>query len=159
MAYGIRELNPYVPLQGLRTLVDMMDENYRDQKDLVWMAVDGICRVFEIQVRGAEADLRHRATKWSTSHAHLTQGSTPRNDFCRMFAREGLLAPLSSALMSVADDDDDLAQSALYKIVHILLPFGQSDLNVKMALRDQSYCVSHSRPHYPPRRAVILTLL
>jgi hypothetical protein len=37
-------------LQGLRTLVDMMDENYRDQKDLVWMAVDGICRVFDMQV-------------------------------------------------------------------------------------------------------------
>ena len=36
--------------------------------------------------------------------------------------------------MSVADDDDDLAQSALYKIVHILLPFGQSDLKVKMEL-------------------------
>ena len=44
------------------------------------------------------------------------------------------MAPLSSALMSVADDDDDLAQSALYKIVHILLPFGQSDLKVKMEL-------------------------
>ena len=42
--------------QGLRTLVDMMDENYRDQKDLVWMAVDGICRVFEMQVRMAVDD-------------------------------------------------------------------------------------------------------
>ena len=42
--------------QGLRTLVDMMDENYRDQKDLVWMAVDGICRVFEMQVRIVVAD-------------------------------------------------------------------------------------------------------
>lgn len=88
----------------------MMDENYRDQKDLVWMAVDGICRVFDMQ------------------------GSTPRNDFCRMFAKEGLLDPLSSAMLAVADDDDELAQSALNKIVYILLIFAQSDLKVKMEL-------------------------
>lgn len=88
----------------------MMDENYQDQKDLVWMAVDGICRVFDMQ------------------------GTTPRNDFCRMFAKEGLLDPLSSALLAVADDEDELAQSALNKIVHILLVFSQSDLKVKMEL-------------------------
>lgn len=74
------------------------------------MAVDGICRVFDMQ------------------------GSTPRNDFCRMFAKEGLLDPLSSAMLAVANDDDELAQSALNKIVHILLIFAQSDLKVKMEL-------------------------
>lgn len=88
----------------------MMDENYQDQKDLVWMAVDGICRVFDMQ------------------------GSTPRNDFCRMFAKEGLLDPLSSALLAVAADDDELAQSALHKITHVLMLFSQSDLRVKMVL-------------------------
>lgn len=35
-----------------------MDENYDEQKDLVWMAVDGICRVFELQVR--TSGLLHR---------------------------------------------------------------------------------------------------
>lgn len=92
----------------------MMDENYGEQKDLVWMAVDGICRVFDMQ------------------------GSTPRNDFCRMFAKERLLDPLSSALLAVAGDDDDLAQSALNKIVHILLIFSQSDLKVKMELAQRA---------------------
>lgn len=29
----------------------MMDEDYDTQKDLVWMAVDGIYRVFEMPVR------------------------------------------------------------------------------------------------------------
>ena len=85
-----------------------MDDNYQDQKDLVWMAVDGICRVFDMQ------------------------GATPRNDFCRMFAKEGLLDPLSTALSAVAEDNDDLAQSALQKIAHILQLFSQSDLKVKM---------------------------
>lgn len=97
-----------------------MDENYRDQKDLVWMAVDGICRVFDMQA------------------------STPRNDFCRMFAKEGLLDPLSSALLAVADDDDELAQSALYKIVHILLIFAQSDLKVKTELAQRSVALRTS---------------
>ena len=92
----------------------MMDENYREQKDLVWMAVDGICRVFDIQ------------------------GSTPRNDFCRMFAREGLLDPLSLALLAVAADEDELAQSALHKVVHILLIFSQSDLKIKLELAQRS---------------------
>lgn len=32
-------------------MVDMMDEDYDTQKDLVWMAVDGIYRVFEMPVR------------------------------------------------------------------------------------------------------------
>lgn len=74
------------------------------------MAVDGICRVFDMQ------------------------GTTPRNDFCRICAKEGLLDPLSSALLAVADDADELAQSAMNKIVHILLLFSQSDLKVKMEL-------------------------
>ena len=34
----------------MKTLVDMVDENYAEHKDLIWMAVDGICRVFEMQV-------------------------------------------------------------------------------------------------------------
>lgn len=105
----------------------MMDENYRDQKDLVWMAIDGICRVFDMQ------------------------GATPRNDFCRMFAKEGLLDPLSGALLAVAGDEDDLAQSALFKIMHILLIFSQSDLKVKLelaqrpiALREYLLCCSEA---------------
>ncbi|KAM0746355.1 kinase-like protein [Meredithblackwellia eburnea MCA 4105] len=100
----------FVSCRGLKTLVDMMDENYSERKDLVWMAVDGISRVFEL-------------------HA-----STPRNDYCRIFVTEGLLEPLAAALMHVAKDDDDLAESAKAKIVHILLVFAQSDKKVKEAL-------------------------
>ena len=39
----------FISCRGLKVLVEMMDENYDEQKDLVWMAVDGICRVFELQ--------------------------------------------------------------------------------------------------------------
>ncbi|BGP47541.1 Protein kinase of the Mitotic Exit Network [Rhodotorula kratochvilovae] len=79
-------------------------------KDLVWMAVDGISRVFEMQ------------------------GPTPRNDFCRILTQEGLLDPLSTALLAVCGDGDDLAESAKAKIVHILLLFAQSDHKVKEAM-------------------------
>jgi hypothetical protein len=59
----------FVSCQGLRSLVEMLDENCmcpyslpekgsdlparadQEGKDLVWMAVDGISRVFEMQVR------------------------------------------------------------------------------------------------------------
>ncbi|MBW0466232.1 hypothetical protein O181_005947 [Austropuccinia psidii MF-1] len=100
-------LQMFISCRGLKVLVEMMDENYDEQKDLVWMAVDGICRVFELQ------------------------GPTPRNDFCRMFAHEGLLEPLSEALLHVSRDDDDLAENAKGRIVHIFLLFSQADMRVK----------------------------
>ncbi|KAI5479767.1 STE/STE11/cdc15 protein kinase [Pseudohyphozyma bogoriensis] len=103
-------LTMFVSCRGLKTLVDMMDENYAERKDLVWMAVDGITRVFELH------------------------GPTPRNDFCRIFAHEGLLEPLSNALLQVAKDDDDLAESAKVKIVHIFLIFAQADRKIKEAM-------------------------
>ncbi|GAA5843686.1 hypothetical protein JCM5353_001293 [Sporobolomyces roseus] len=107
-------LQTLISCRGLRTLVDMMDESYNENKDLVWMAVDGISRVFE------------------------SNGPTPRNDFCRILAQEGLLEPLTSALIGVCGDDDDLAESAKAKIVNILLLFAQSDHKVKEALVTRS---------------------
>lgn len=59
------------------------------------------------------------------------KGPTPRNDFCRMFAHEGLLEPLSEALLHVSRDDDDLAENAKGRIVHIFLLFSQADMKVK----------------------------
>ncbi|GAA5871422.1 hypothetical protein JCM8547_002661 [Rhodosporidiobolus lusitaniae] len=103
-------LQMFVSCQGLRTLVEMLDDSYNEGKDLVWMAVDGISRVFEMH------------------------GPTPRNDFCRILTQEGILDPLSSALLNVCGDDDDLADSAKAKIVHILLLFAQSDHKVKEAM-------------------------
>ncbi|GJN89439.1 hypothetical protein Rhopal_002425-T1 [Rhodotorula paludigena] len=46
----------------------------------------------------------------------LLTGPTPRNDFCRILTHEGVLDPLSSALLSLCGDEDELAQSAKVKI-------------------------------------------
>ncbi|KAK4046298.1 Protein kinase of the Mitotic Exit Network [Microbotryomycetes sp. JL201] len=77
------------------------------RKDLVWMSVDGISRMFE------------------------TQAALSRSDLCRIFVQTGLLEPLSSALLSVVADPDDLAESAKAKIVGILHLFSQADAKMK----------------------------
>ncbi|KAM0789064.1 hypothetical protein ACM66B_003127 [Microbotryomycetes sp. NB124-2] len=100
-------LQIFVSCRGLDALVELMDENYAARKDLVWMSVDGISRVFEMQ------------------------GPTPRSDLCRIFVRNGLLEPLSSSLISVVSDQDDLAESAKAKIVGILHLFSQADAKIK----------------------------
>lgn len=62
-----------------------------------------------------------------------------------MFAKEGLLDPLASALLSMAGDDDDLAASALQKVVQIFLLFSQSDLKVKMELAQRATVLRESK--------------
>ena len=94
--------------RGLRTLVDLIDEDYDDQRDLVWIGVGCISSVLELQ------------------------SPASRNDFCRMLAQEGLLEPLSSALTSViGDGSDPYAQEALSHILQAFLIFSQSDTWLK----------------------------
>ncbi|GAA6025978.1 hypothetical protein JCM8202_002188 [Rhodotorula sphaerocarpa] len=103
-------LQMFVSCQGLRILTEMLDGSYDKNKDLVWMALDGMCRVFDME------------------------GPTPRNDVCRVLVGEGLLGPLSSALLSLCEDTDELAVSARSKAVRILLVISQSDHKVKEAI-------------------------
>ncbi|GAA5991926.1 hypothetical protein JCM10908_002274 [Rhodotorula pacifica] len=103
-------LQMFVSAQGLRILVEMLDERYDKDRDLVWMAIDGLTRVFEVE------------------------GPTPRNDVCRVLVGEGVLDPLSIALLSLCTDDDELAVSARAKAVRILLTLSQSDHKVKEAI-------------------------
>lgn len=38
--------------RGLKTLVELLDEDYNEQKDLVWLGVNCVCSVLELQVSG-----------------------------------------------------------------------------------------------------------
>ena len=90
-----------------------MDEDYTEQTDLVIHALNGICSVFELQ------------------------SPTTKNDFCRMFIREGLLDPLSSALLNIMTSRGDTAAEMNKKIIQIILVFcqvSQSDIHVRNAL-------------------------
>jgi hypothetical protein len=94
-------------------LVDLLDEDYTDQAELVVHALNGIGSVFELQ------------------------SPTTKNDFCRMFIREGLLDPLSNVLSNVVTLRGESSSEAKSKIIQIILVFSQvsqSDIHVRNAL-------------------------
>lgn len=93
--------------------MELLDEDYTDQADLVVHALNGICSVFELQ------------------------SPTTKNDFCRMFIREGLLNPLSAALLNVMSSKGAPSADMKMKIIQILLVFAQvsqSDIHIRNAL-------------------------
>lgn len=65
------------------------------------------------------------------------QSPTTKNDFCRMFIREGLLDPLSGALLNVMAIRGEDTIDTKMKVIQILLVFSQvsqSDIHVRNAL-------------------------
>jgi hypothetical protein len=124
-------LTALVRCRGLKVLVDLLDEDYTEQTDLVVHALNGIGSVFELQ------------------------SPTTKNDFCRMFIREGLLDPLSSALLNVMGNQGSTSAEMKQKIIQILLVFSQvsqSDIHVRNAMgtrkiirRTQPLCPSTCR--------------
>jgi hypothetical protein len=109
--------------------VDLLDEDYTEQTDLVVHALNGICSVFELQ------------------------SPTTKNDFCRMFIREGLLDPLSAALLNVMANRGEASAEMKNKIIQILLVFSlvsQNDIHVRNALGTRKVIrrkLSSKRPH------------
>jgi hypothetical protein len=131
----------FLRCRGLKVLVDLLDEDYAEQSELVVDALNGIGSVFELQ------------------------SPTTKNDFCRMFIREGLLDPLTSALLNMMATRGDVADQMRKKIIQIILVFSQvtqSDIHVRNALGTRKivrrrfsiiFRVMRSRPEYPSRFA------
>jgi hypothetical protein len=65
------------------------------------------------------------------------QGSTPKNDFCRIFSRSAVLYPLSLVLNRVLDEEGDLARVVESRIVNIFLLFSQAENHVKETVADR----------------------
>ncbi|KIY69316.1 Pkinase-domain-containing protein [Cylindrobasidium torrendii FP15055 ss-10] len=110
---SVLTLQMFISCRGLRVLVDLLDEDYSEQANLVVHALNGIGSVFELQ------------------------SPTTKNDFCRMFIREGLLDPLSSALINVMSSRGPTSTEMKSKIIQIWLVFSQvsqSDIHVRNAL-------------------------
>ncbi|KAI0049407.1 hypothetical protein FA95DRAFT_872344 [Auriscalpium vulgare] len=110
---SVLTLQMFISCRGLKNLVDLLDEDFAEQSELVVHALNGIGSVFELQ------------------------SPTTKNDFCRMFIREGLLDPLSSALLNVMANRGETASEMKNKIIQILLVFSQvsqSDIHVRNAL-------------------------
>ncbi|KAF9921189.1 hypothetical protein FBU30_008814 [Linnemannia zychae] len=125
-------LQMFISCRGLSVLIDFLKGNYSTQKELVWIAINGIHSVFKLQ------------------------SLTPRNDFCRLLAKQGLLDPLSWTLYSTLKDP----QGAPYtdKIVQVLLIFSQGDSPVKelLATRPIVHCMLTSLQNLPPNLCVMM---
>ncbi|KIY52431.1 Pkinase-domain-containing protein [Fistulina hepatica ATCC 64428] len=110
---SVLTLQMFISCRGLKVLVDLLDEDYNDQSQLVVHALNGIGSVFELQ------------------------SPTTKNDFCRMFIREGLLDPLSASLLNVMATRGEASVEMKKKIIQILQVFAQvsqSDIHVRNAL-------------------------
>lgn len=67
--------------------MELLDEDYALNKTLILSSLEGINSVFELQ------------------------SPTPRNDFVRMFVREGAIDPLSTALLAILKDKYEVNRS------------------------------------------------
>ncbi|CAI2171283.1 20031_t:CDS:2 [Funneliformis geosporum] len=111
-------LQMFVSCRGLKVLVEFLKEDYAERKEIIWIAVNGIWSVFELQ------------------------SPTPKNDFCRLLSKYGLLDPLSVTLHNVIVDPDPLASGYINKIVNILLTFSQADAYIKEVMATRTRVVS-----------------
>lgn len=110
---SVLTLQMFVSCGGLNVLVEFLEEDYEEQKDLVLIGVNGIWSVFEMQ------------------------GPTPKNDFCRIFSRNSVLQPLSLVLSHVLDEDGEVAELCVERVVNIFYLFSQAENHVKEMVADR----------------------
>lgn len=102
----------FIACRGLPSLVSFLKtDNFKEDKDLVFMAIDGIQSVFELQ------------------------STTPKNDFCRLFVKCNTLNLLIKALLETLVVN---AKKYTTKITEILLHFSSGDSVVKKSMADDS---------------------
>ncbi|QSS63746.1 cell division control protein [Histoplasma capsulatum] len=104
----------FVSAGGLNVLVEFLEDDYEDERDLVLIGVNGIWSVFELQ------------------------GSTPKNDFCRILSRNSVLDPLSLVLSRVLDEEGELARLCEGRIANIFFIFSQAESHVKEMVAERT---------------------
>mmetsp|Transcript_1064 Transcript_1064/g.3807 ORF Transcript_1064/g.3807 Transcript_1064/m.3807 type:complete len:1109 (+) Transcript_1064:54-3380(+) len=103
----------FIACRGLPILVSFLKtNNYKSDKDLVWMAIDGIQSVFSLH------------------------SPTPKNDFCRLFSKCDAPKHLAQALVYTIRDS--AASEYMGKVVDLLLLFSSGDKVVKRNMADDS---------------------
>ncbi|KAL9131031.1 MAG: hypothetical protein Q9217_000917 [Psora testacea] len=107
-------LQMFVSAGGLKVLVEFLEEDYEDERDLVLIGVNGIWSVFELQ------------------------GPTPKNDFCRILSRNSVLDPLSLVLSRVLDEEGELAELCEGRIANIFFLFSQAENHVKELIAERT---------------------
>ncbi|KAL8857320.1 MAG: hypothetical protein Q9178_006086 [Gyalolechia marmorata] len=107
-------LQMFVSAGGLKVLVEFLEEDYEEERDLVLIGVNGVWSVFELQ------------------------GPTPKNDFCRILSRSSVLEPLSLVLSKVLGEEGELAELCEGRIANIFFLFSQAENNVKEMVADRT---------------------
>ncbi|TPX41255.1 hypothetical protein SeMB42_g05652 [Synchytrium endobioticum] len=107
-------LQMFISCRGLPVLVNFLDEDYMKHRELTWMTIDGIWCVFELQ------------------------GPTPKNDFCLLFAKHGLLMRLAKTLKDLRTDKHPLAAEYTSRVIQIFLIFSQADPVIKEVMAERS---------------------
>ena len=107
-------LQMFVSAGGLKVLVEFLEEDYEEERDLVLIGVNGVWSVFELQ------------------------GPTPKNDFCRILSRSAVLDPLSLVLSRVLDEEGELAELCEGRIANIFFLFSQAENHVKEVVADRT---------------------
>eukprot|EP01135_Chromosphaera_perkinsii_P007627 Nk52_evm83s914 gene=Nk52_evmTU83s914 len=103
-------LQMFIACRGLKVLVDFLEENHRLFQELIFIAIEDIWNVFEFQT------------------------STPKNDFCRIFTKNGLLSRLSITLHNLVNNDTEPNYHYIERIASLLLYFSHADSYVKMEM-------------------------
>lgn len=107
-------LQMFVSAGGLKVLVEFLEEDYEEERDLVLIGVNGVWSVFELQ------------------------GPTPKNDFCRILSRNSVLDPLSLVLSRVLDEQGERAELCEGRIANIFFRFSQAENHVKETIADRT---------------------
>ena len=107
-------LQMFVSAGGLKVLVEFLEEDFEEERDLVLIGVNGVWSVFELQ------------------------GPTPKNDFCRILSRNSVLDPLSLVLSRVLDEEGELAELCEERIANIFFLFSQAENHVKETIADRT---------------------
>lgn len=111
---SVLTLQMFVSAGGLNVLVEFLEDDYEEERDLVLIGVNGIWSVFDLQ------------------------GSTPKNDFCRILSRNSVLDPLSLVLSKVLDEEGEIAEICEGRIAHIFLIFSQAESYVKEMVAERT---------------------
>ena len=127
-------LQMFVSSGGLKVLVEFLEEDYEDERDLVLTGVNGVWSVFEMQ------------------------GSTPKNDFCRILSRSSVLVPLSLVLSRVLDEKGELGEVCEGRIANIFLLFSQAENHVKELVAERTVLHRKVSPSSNPNFSFLLLL-
>ncbi|KAJ5474953.1 Cytokinesis protein sepH [Penicillium diatomitis] len=108
-------LQMFISAGGLNVLVEFLEDDYEDERDLVLIGVNGICRVC-LSCR----DLRRKTI------------------FARILSRNSVLDPLSLVLSRVLDEDGELAEVIEGRIANTFFIFSQAENHVKEMVAERT---------------------